>query len=75
MSGVKAQIVTNSEWQSHLNRAGSYTCNNSICEAQFSALGVRQQYPSDFDKCLQASIDKGDIDLAYKISPAYRESR
>jgi hypothetical protein len=29
-----------------LDSPGSYTFNNSICEAQFSALGVRQQYPS-----------------------------
>src|SRR6266496_5156700 len=35
---------------------------------------IRQQYPLVFCKCLQVIIYKGDPDLAYEISPMYRES-
>jgi len=35
---------------------------------------VGQQYPSDFCECLQLFIYKGDITLAYEISPMYRGS-
>src|SRR5262245_10977900 len=53
---------------------GSCTFNNGICQAQFSALGVRQQYPFDSCESSQMLIKQGLSSLAPEISPNHRKS-
>jgi hypothetical protein len=54
-----------------------YRCYSVGVSPRFVCLGISatdSHQTSDFCECLQLFIDKGDIALAYEISPMYRES-